>query len=64
MLEPCPFCAGARAEVVEVDVGAWMIECRDCHATGPVSESMTKAEERWNDREFYPGTGREVTRYG
>lgn len=64
MLEPCPFCASARVEVEEVDADAWMVECLHCHATGPVGKSATHAEDRWNDRQLYPGTGREVRRYG
>lgn len=52
MFEPCPFCAGARAEVVEVDVGAWMVECMECHTTGPIGKSTAAAEERWNDRQL------------
>ena len=64
MLEPCPFCAGDRVELVEVDVGAWMVECMECHATGPIGKSMTQAEQQWNDRQLYPGTGREGRRYG
>ena len=64
MPEPCPFCAGARVEVVEVDAGAWMVECMECHATGPVGKSTAAAEDRWNSRQLFPSTGREVKRFG
>ncbi len=64
MLESCPFCASARVEVEEVDAGAWMVECLSCHATGPIGKSMTEADNRWNDRKLYPGTGHEMRHYG
>ncbi len=51
MIAPCPFCAGVRTEVVEIDVGKWMVECRDCQTTGPIDKSPVLAKERWNSRQ-------------
>ena len=64
MIAPCPFCAGVRTEVVGIDVGKWMVECRDCQTTGPIDNSPGLAEERWNHRQLYPGSGREIRSYG
>jgi len=64
MFEPCPFCASTRTELEEVDTGAWMVECLDCHATGPIGRSEVAAVGNWNKRELYPGTGRETKFYG
>lgn len=50
MFEPCPFCASTRFKVVEVDQCAWMVECMDCHATGPLCQSAESAKVRWNRR--------------
>jgi len=60
----CPFCASMHTETIEVDIGKWMVECLDCQTTGPIDKSPALAEERWNNRMLYPGTGREIRRYG
>jgi hypothetical protein len=57
VIAPCPFCAGMRTETVEIDLGKWMVECRDCLTTGPIDKSPRLAEERWNDRRLYLGSG-------
>lgn len=64
MVSQCPFCASMHTETIEVDIGKWMVECRDCLTTGPIDESPELAEIRWNHRQLYLGTGREVARYG
>jgi hypothetical protein len=63
MTAPCPFCASEHTEIVEVDLGKWMVECKTCQTTGPLDKSPELAEIRWNHRQLYPGTGREVRRY-
>ncbi len=35
ILESCPFCGSQHVESSEVDINGWMVECMDCHATGP-----------------------------
>lgn len=57
MSEPCPFCTSTRFKVVEVDLRVWMVECMDCHATGPLCQSAESAKVRWNRR------GRNTERY-
>lgn len=64
MTEPCPFCASTHTEIVEIDQEEWMVECRSCQTTGPIDRSPELAEIRWNYRQLYPGTGREVRQYG
>jgi hypothetical protein len=36
--DACPFCGSARSALQEIDLGGWMVECLDCHATGPVKD--------------------------
>lgn len=50
MLEPCPYCASTNLESEEVDNDAWMIECLECHATGPIAISDVSAAQKWNQR--------------
>lgn len=51
----CPFCGSPRTALQEIDLGSWMTECLDCHATGPAKPSAMAAEQAWNRRISYPG---------
>jgi Lar family restriction alleviation protein len=48
--DACPFCGSARSALQEIELGSWMVECLDCHATGPVKAATTAAEQAWNCR--------------
>ena len=48
--DACPFCGSPRTALQEIDLGSWMAECLDCHATGPVKPSAVAAEQAWNCR--------------
>lgn len=48
--DACPFCGSARTSLQKVDLGSWMAECLDCHATGPVKASAMAAERAWSCR--------------
>ncbi len=37
ILESCPFCGSQHVESSEVDINGWMVECMDCHVTGPIA---------------------------
>lgn len=52
--DSCPFCGSARSALQEIDLGGWMVECLDCHATGPVKTSAMAAEQAWNHCLPYP----------
>jgi len=49
-LQACPFCGGSHVQSVQVDVAGWMVECFDCHTTGPLMDSVTSAVTAWNTR--------------
>lgn len=49
-LETCPFCGSGQLECLEINVEAWMVECIDCHATGPIARSETLSVTGWNRR--------------
>jgi len=48
--DACPFCGSARTALQEIELGSWMVECLDCHSTGPVKTSAVAAEQSWNCR--------------
>lgn len=48
--DACPFYGSARSALQEIDLGGWMVECVDCHSTGPVKDSATAAVQAWNCR--------------
>jgi Lar family restriction alleviation protein len=52
---PCPFCSspqviGVQAELENGLSGPFAIECSRCGASGPKSDSLAVAIERWNMR--------------
>ena len=50
ILESCPFCGSQHVESSEVDINGWMVECMDCHATGPIDRTEAIAVTAWNRR--------------
>jgi Lar family restriction alleviation protein len=49
--EKCPFCAGSEVSVLEVDVGAWAVCCKECGAIGPTIKGKPEsAIDSWNMR--------------
>lgn len=49
-LDACPFCGSQRSKSYEVDINGWMVECTDCHATGPVCKTENLSAAAWNKR--------------
>lgn len=48
-LRPCPFCGSVELVVYRRQV--FFVQCRECHAEGPVSiTSENDAREKWNRR--------------
>ena len=47
-LETCPFCKSQHVRSCEVDINEWMVECMDCHATGPFGRTETLSVTAWN----------------
>jgi Lar family restriction alleviation protein len=50
ILESCPFCGSQHVESNEVDINGWMVECMDCHATGPIGRTEALSVAEWNRR--------------
>jgi Lar family restriction alleviation protein len=50
ILESCPFCGSQHVESSEVDINGWMVECMDCHATGPIGRTEALSVTAWNKR--------------
>jgi Lar family restriction alleviation protein len=50
VLQPCPFCGSRNLKATEIDVAGWMIECLDCHSTGPIASSEELTVSLWNLR--------------
>lgn len=50
ILESCPFCGSQHAKSSEVDINGWMVECMDCHATGPMGRTEALSVTAWNRR--------------
>lgn len=48
-LKPCPFCRSTDLYDHEQEGIAW-IECCDCNAEGPTTESIDDAVNAWNNR--------------
>lgn len=55
-LKPCPFCASTRLGFNRELIGMEQVECDNCGAHGPYSETETyeenikQASDRWNER--------------
>jgi Lar family restriction alleviation protein len=47
ILESCPFCGSQHVESSEVDINGWMVECMDCHATGPIGRTKALSVTAW-----------------
>ena len=50
ILESCPFCGSQHVESSEVDINGWMVECMDCHVTGPIGRTESLSVAAWNRR--------------
>ena len=50
ILESCPFCGSQHVESSEVDINGWMVECMDCHVTGPIGRTEALSVAAWNRR--------------
>ncbi len=50
ILESCPFCGSPHVEPREVDINGWMVECMDCHVTGPIGRTEALSVTAWNRR--------------
>ena len=50
ILESCPFCGSQHVESSEVDINGWMVECMDCHVTGPIGRTEALSVTAWNRR--------------
>jgi hypothetical protein len=49
--QKCPFCAGVKVTILEVDTGAWAVSCQECHAIGPTIQGTPEsAIDSWNMR--------------
>ncbi len=46
----CPFCGNQHVETSEIDINEWMVECMDCHATGPIGRTADLSVTAWNRR--------------
>lgn len=72
--DECPFCGAKDVVLIELDREAWSIECRNCHATGPIKQTAELANFSWKNgvrREQNAGSEKlllnnvgEVYRYG
>jgi Lar family restriction alleviation protein len=47
-IDPCPFCASKATELIEADVGASAVACRDCGGIGPTEQDEAAAVSMWN----------------
>lgn len=45
----CPFCGAEKVVLIELDKESWSIECRVCHATGPIKQSAELANLSWKN---------------
>lgn len=45
---PCKFCGSDNVEPVGMHDKEWYAECKNCHATGPVSPNIIEAKKAWN----------------
>ena len=51
LLLTCPFCAGSKVSVLEVDTRAWAVCCQECGAIGPtIHGKRESAIDSWNMR--------------
>ena len=50
ILESCPFCGSQHVESSEVAINGWMVECMDCHVTGPIGRTEALSVAAWNRR--------------
>ena len=48
----CPFC-GADAELIEVDVGQFVVRCTQCNSSGDYYGTELGARSAWDDRRGY-----------
>lgn len=58
-LKPCPFCGGGDMEMNSYSNDTWFfVQCTDCNAAGPESDTSESAEIAWNqggaNNRFYP----------
>ena len=50
ILQPCPFCGSSNLQASEIDIAGWLIECLQCHTTGPIAKSEALTAVLWNQR--------------